>query len=851
MNIQLTLAARYLNGRKLRTFLTTLAIVFGVLVIFGLNTLLPAFFNAFQANIMAASGQVDATITLVTADAFNESEAGKVATVEGVISVSGFLDRVINVTPDYYDTDPAKQDVINALTLVGIDPDQATTIHTYPIVEGRFLQQGDTRAAVISESLADALQVGLGDTLRLPSAQGEMELEVTGIMPARALPGNEEVYVTLEQAQTMFNMPGKINTIQANFDTINEEERAKIEQSILEVLGENFQVGTLSANSELLANISVAQTIFLLLGILALLMGGFIIFNTFRTIVAERRRDIGMLRALGANRTTIFGIIATEGLVQGILGTAVGLVSGYLLGLLMVRVLSPIMMQFLNAKVGPPVVTPGLIIGSFAIGVSVTLLAGLLPALSASKVMPLEALRPQVGAISIRKMAGLGFWSGAIMIVLAVAALLTRNPGLIGVGGVLFVFGLILVAPALVNPIANLFGRLAALIFARDGTAQLAEGNLSRQPGRAAITASTTLIAMAILVTAASIISSVTLGFGRVLRKSIGSDFILLPPSVSLWGTNVGAGPEFAEELRSVDGVSLVSTLRFAPTQANNVAASILGIDPVSYPQISGLDFSKGDETNVYESLKEGRSIIINGVLAQSAGVGIGEEIKLVTPEGQKLYRVVAIANDFLNAKISTEYISQEDMEADFNRNEDILLQINLAQSVDRPTAENALRQVVLKYPQFRMIDGQEYIAESLRLFDAAFAGLIALVIFLAVPSLIATVNTLAIGVIERTREIGMLRAVGATRTQVRTIIVVEALILAMIGTALGLLSGLYLGYLTVETIRILGFPMEYLFPVSGIIMALSTGIIFGVIAAIIPARQAARLEIVQALRYE
>ena len=125
------------------------------------------------------------------------------------------------------------------------------------------------------------------------------------------------------------------------------------------------------------------------------------------------------------------------------------------------------------------------------------------------------------------------------------------------------------------------------------------------------------------------------------------------------------------------------------------------------------------------------------------------------------------------------------------------------------------------------------------------------MVIFLSIPSLIAMLNTLAIGVIERTREIGMLRAVGATRTQVRQIILAEAIILAGLGTIFGVLSGLYLGYLAVEAMRFAGYPMEYVFPTTGVVIALVAGIVFGVLAAIIPARQASRLEIVQALRYE
>jgi putative ABC transport system permease protein len=851
MSVQLTLALRYLSGRKLRTTLTTLAIVFGVLVIFGMNTLLPAFKRAFQVNILAAAGQVDATITLKISDAFDASVVGKVTAVQGVRAVSGFLNRTVNVPADYYDHDPAMPDAVSALSLVGIDPAQAMTVHTYPIREGRFLKEGDANVAVISASLAEALGVRLGETFNLPAATGETTLTVVGILPARALPGNEEVLVTLPQAQAMLAMPGRINTVEVNYDTLDKARRAEIERAILGTLGDAYQIGSLASNSELLTNLNIAQAIFSLLGVLALLMGGFIIFNTFRTVVAERRRDIGLLRALGANRATIFGVILSEGLIQGLVGTTLGLVLGYLLGAGMISLLSSLLMQFVHAKIGSPVVSPLLVIGSIVMGVGVTLLAGLLPAVSASRVMPLEALRPSVGAVSLKRMAGFGFWSGVVMIALAIGAVISRNVGLIGLGSILFILGLILVAPGLVNPLANLLGQLAAALFARGGTAQLAEGNLSRQPTRAAITASTTLIGMAILVMAAAVISSVQLGFGRVLRKSLGSDYLVIPPSVALWGTNVGAGEGLAARLRAVDGVALVSTLRFAPSRINGVAVSMLGIDPATYPQVSGLTFSAGDEATAYAALGQGRNIILNPVLASSVSAKVGDEIQLLTPAGYRAYRVVGIAGDYLNAKIATGYISHTNIAADFNRHEDVLLQINLIPRADQEAVEGALKETLKAYPQFRLINGQEYIDENLRIFNAAFAGLIALGVFLAIPSLIAMVNTLAIGVIERTREIGMLRAVGATRRQVRTIIVAEATILAAIGTVFGVLSGLYIGYLGVEAVRAAGFPMEYVFPIGGVLLAIAAGILFGILAAIIPARQAARLEIVQALRYE
>jgi len=850
MNIQLTLARRYLAGRKLRTFLTTLAILFGVLVIVGMNSLLPAFTRAFQANVLAAAGQVDATITLKTSDAFDAAVADRVATVDGVRAVSGLLNRTINLPADYLDNDPALTDAANAVSLVGINPAQATALNVYNVGDGRFLEEGDTDAAVISESFAEMAGLAVGDTLTLPAAIGETELTIVGLLPPRTQLGNEEVLVTLEQAQTMLNMPGRINTVEANFEPVDDEGRAAIEAAVLAEVGEAFQLGGLAANAELLANLGVAQAIFSLLGVLAVLMGGFIIFNTFRTVVAERRRDIGMLRALGAGRRTILGTFLAEGLIQGVIGTVLGIIGGYGLGLLGVAALGPMLGEMMNVELGGPIVSPALLIGSAVIGIGVTLLAGLLPAISAGRVTPLEALRPSVGAVSLKRLFGVGFWVGAVMIGLAVAALLTHNIAFIGLGAVLFTVGLILVAPALVNPVARLFGALLALIFARSGTAQLAQGNLTRQPSRAAITASTMLIGVAILILAASVITSVTAGFGQVMRRSLGSDYIFVPPSIAAWGTNVGAGSELADALRAVDGVAVVSSLRFAPTQADGAAVSLLGIDPTTYPQVSGLTFSEGDES-AYAALAEGRAAILSPAAAVALGATLGDEVELLTPNGPQPYRVVGVGGDYLNAKIITVYISHDNIAADFNRTEDVLIQANLAPGADQAAAEAGMKAALRDFPQFQLIIGQEYIDQNLALFDAAFAALYGLVIFLAVPSVIAMVNTLAIGVIERTREIGMLRAVGSTRAQVRRIVLAESLILAALGTVFGIVAGLYLGYMGVTAMQAFGYPMDYVFPTVGVVIALVAGIIFGVLAAIIPARQASRMEIVQALRYE
>ncbi|MCB0117609.1 MAG: ABC transporter permease [Anaerolineales bacterium] len=854
MNLQLTLAARYLNGRRLRTFLTTLAVVFGVLVIFGMNIIMPTMLNALQVNVQSAEGAVDYSITHVSGEPFPQTEADKLQGVDGVRVYAPSLTRTINIPADFYDKDSNKADTVTALTLMGIDPEAENSLRAFLLVDGRYLQADDSAAALISRTLADTLHVNVGDTFRVPSADGTTELTVAGILPAQLTAGNETVWVNLPEAQAITNSPGEINIINVNTETTAmEERRAEVQKNIESALGGQYQVGTLLSGSEMFTTLELAQTMFNVFGVLALFMGGFIIFNTFRTIIAERRRDIGLLRALGANRRTIIGMILAEGFLQGIIGTVLGLALGYLFGLGTIRIAEPFMSRFVNLNLGMPVVSTTLLVGSIVLGVGVTVVAGLIPALSASKVTPLEALRPSAAEAQFDQGTSVGFVGGVVLIVLTVIAILTGQPTLIVPGGFLFLLGLVLIAPVLVRPFALVFGRVAALFYVRQGVGELAQGNISRQPSRVAVTASTSMLALAIIVAIGSLISSLTVVLYDMMSDNFGSDYIFVPPSIALWGNNVGAKPEFAEQLKSIDGVDQVSTLRFASATSNGQAISILGIDPVSYPAVSGLYFQGelyADEDATYAALADGRNIIVNGAMMTALGKQVGDTVELVTPNGTVTYQIVAMGTDMLNTKVVTGYISQSNLQTDFGATDDVFLQLNLKKDADREAADTAIRKLSENYPTFKVVSGAEYFGSLKSQMDAAFSGLYVLFLLLAVPSLIAMLNTLTISIIERTREIGMIRAAGGTRKQVRLMVVVEALLLAAIGTSFGILGGLYLGYVIVISMAGI-FPLGYVFPLSGILTAVAIGLLFGVFAAFIPARQAARMNVVEALRYE
>ena len=856
MKFQIALATKYMRGRKLRTFLTTLAIIIGVMVIFGMGILLPTMNEAFNKSLLSASGQTDVMITHKTGESFSASTLNKIKTLDGIAAISGSLERTINLPPDFY----GKNSTVGAVSLVGVDPAVAASLHDYRITQGRFLKSSDSNAAVISERLADSIGVKLGDSLKLPTTEGVVKLAIVGLMPGRALVGNEQVLVTLSQAQKLLDADGRINVIEANLTTKDKAQSDATVNNIKAQLGNTYTLGGLTSGSEFATTMQNSAIIFNMIGFLALAMGAFIIFNTFRTIVAERRHDIGMLRALGANRATIRGLVLTEGLVQGVIGTAIGIGLGYLLGAGITAGLNPVMKQLMNIEM-TATVTPSLFVVSILLGVGVTLLSGLLPALRASRVTPMEALRPSLGEV-MQRISRAGTIVGAVMLVIAIIGLLTGSFALVALGGLLVLVGLVLVAPALVQPIARLFGALLALVFARGGTGEIAQGNLTRQPSRAAVTASATMIGLAIVVGVGGMLFSLVGTAMNMFDRTMGSDYLLLPPSVAIWKGDVGASQTLKGKLISIPGVGAVNSLRYAQSSVPSVSLkagtgdatiSVLGIDPIQYPKISGMDFVSGDAQAAFAALAaDGRNAIVNGILATPLGLKVGDVIPLATPTGQHDYRIVAIGSDVLSMKINTAYISQANMKLDFNKSEDILYQVNLAKGADATTAEQWLNQIVADYPQFRLVSGRAYLAEFAKQYESIIYGFYVLLAVLAFPSLIAILNTLAIGVIERTREIGMLRAIGATRRQVGKTIIAEALLLAALGTAFGILAGLYLSYMFVAGLNTAGYmKMAYTFPLAGVLAAIAAGLLFGVLAALMPARQASNMEIIKALRYE
>lgn len=851
MNVNFTLAARYLWGRKLRTFLTTLSIVFGVMLLFGMNGIMPAALASLQRSMLAAAGTTDVALVSKSGGTFEPGIEQKVAAVEGVAAATPLLKQVIAMPPGEYN--------VTNLTVVGVDPASAESVRPYTVKDGTFLTEADASAdkadagksgwippAALPVTTAQTLGMKVGDTIKVPSAFGSTEMRIVALLDIVATPGSDEIYVTLPAAQAMLGAGNRISEVDAAFKT--GVDRTKTEAAVQSAVGDAYSANGVGSGSQLLASLKLGQFIITMFGVFSLAMAGFIILNTFRTMVAERRHDIGMLRAIGASRRAILGMFLTESVLQGIIGTAIGIVAGFWLASAGLSAFGKLYNDLLHLSVAGPIFTTGTWVLAISMGIGVTVLSALVPARAAARITPIEALRPQLGDM-YEKVLWRRALSGAIIVALALVGLFFGSTNIVAMSSVVFLVGAALVTPALVKPVTDLFSRAIEGAFRREGG--LARANLQRNPGRAAVTASAMMVSVAIVIALLGVLTSVFDGFISYLDKSMGANFLVVPNNMLLSTGTVAADPQLVKDIRAIPGMGDVATLRIGRAALGNAAVQVIGIDPVAYARIASFQFSSGSSQSDLEKLSQPGTIMVNGIFAAQHGLKKGSTLALDTPVGQKSYEVVAVGSDYLNAKLATTYLSQSELESDFGIKTDVLVLANAALGADKAAVFKALNSLVAKYPSFKLYDTQTWRNLQLSTFNQVYGALYFLLVVLALPSLLALVNTLAMGVLARTREIGMLRAIGSTRAQVRRMVIAESLLLAALGTLLGMVAGVWLGYSMVDAMNTAGFPTPYYFPWNGLLVALVIGLGFGVLAAFIPARQATRLDIVQALHYE
>ncbi|MBC8506560.1 MAG: ABC transporter permease [Anaerolineales bacterium] len=849
---ELPLAWSYIKGRPIRTTMTILSIVIGVMMMFGLNGLAPAFQDMFVSSTQSmALSNVDLYVTRRDGGFFRQEYQGNVGSIAGVEATASLIARTVAAPPDHYTTADGRP--INTIQVYGVD--SANTDESFNIVTaagrrlaaGRLLQPGDGQVVLISELFAEGLGVSVGETVRLPGAGGWMNFEVVGLLadPGIML-GSQQVFMPLQAAQDLLNTPNRVNTIMGRFT--EGADAVAIESAMEAMFGHGYEYSPLEGGSDIWAALmEFASVIFTMFGLLALAMAGMIMFNTFRTSVVERKRDIGMLRAVGAKRKTVIRAILAEGLILAGMGTVVGMLLGVGFGYGAKATLSAVFENLMGRPLGDPRFTVSTFLVTIAFGLGIPLLSVLVPARSASTITPLEAMRPAtVGQEAALKRSRLIV--GFICLVLGLAGLLSGIFPLMALGSILFLLALGLLGPMLIGPVTKTFSRILNLVFGQEGG--IAAGNIARQPRRAAITASSLMIGLAILIGLGGMLASTYGGALRFLDASFRSDYIMMP-SLVVTNDTVGAGPDLAETVKRIRGVKELTTIRQIDiSDADGLGIRLVGIDPLNYARISGLSFLEGDES-AYAGMQSGNSVIVNGRFASQYGTIIGDTITLDGDHGPVNVEVTAIGLDYINMKLPTIFVEQTTLTREYGVRNDVFLMVNHESGADMEQLEEDLQAATQNYPGFGIISREQLWESQKQLTDGATVGANIMLSLLAAPALIGLANALGINVIERTREIGMLRAVGAKRRQIRRMVIAESLLLCLMGIALGVVAGIMLSFVMTGVLEFAGMRIPYEFPGMGVLTAVAAGLICGILAALIPARRASDLQIVAALAYE
>ena len=573
--------------------------------------------------------------------------------------------------------------------------------------------------------------------------------------------------------------------------------------------------------------------------VIAIVVGAFIIFNTFSILVSQRVRESALLRALGASRKQVTRSVLIEAFIMALVGATVGL----FLGLGLARVLAGLFRTFgLDIAGEVLTLTPFTVIAAYAVGIVVTMVAAFVPARRAAKVAPVAAMRDDL-IVQERGMARrlvLGSIAMLVGVVLAAVGLMGA-PGndaiWIGVGAVIWVITTAVLAPVIGYPVLiacrAVFGRL----FGTPGL--LAGENALRNPRRTGATASALMIGLAVVSAVGVLAASLSATNDAVVDDQFRADFLVQNPAFQ------GFPAQFGNQMEDVDGVALVSRQQGTPVSVDVAGEAdqsfAIGVDAGFFEIYDLVMVDGGDQIS-------GRQAILSEGRADDLSAGVGDTIDVSFPGGETLpLEVVGVFEDSPTTGGITVPLSLL-TEAGLKRS-DSALSITLEDGADRGAVKQDLDDLVKDLPILSVQDKEEFkelISSQVNQLLYVIYGLLALAVVIAV---IGIINTLGLSVLERTREIGLLRAVGLSRRKLRTMITLESVAIALLGAVLGMVLGLVIGVVLRESLK--DDLTELALPLSNLVIFLVVAVIFGVLAAIVPAIRASRMKVLDAIATE
>jgi putative ABC transport system permease protein len=829
------LAWRMLAARPLRTLLTMVGIGLGVGVLAASLTLGAALDTAVDQTVRDLVGRADLRVSAFVETGLSDAAVGTVEATAGVTRATAVQEHRTFLAGN------ATGDPAAAVTVLGIDPATYGAIHDLPIVAGTGLPAAaDGDGALISQRLADQDGFGLGSRISLFGAGGGRDLTVVGIVAGTgAVAGSgRTVFVSRSVANEAFGTEG---ATRVDVQLAPRTDAGAVVAALAARMTEPY---VLSSPADVAAGLRASAMSFegtaALIAAIVLFVGTFLIVNTLSMTVGERAREVGLLRVAGAGRGQVIRFVFSGALVLGVLGSALGVTIGAAAAWLLADAVS--------AATGLTAIVDGLDPASAAtaglVGLGITVLAAIEPALRAARITPVEALRARFDLPAARR--GRLGWIVAIFIAVATLGLLAWPPVISagGAGRAIAVYAVLLVAtvatPFLLRPMARIFGLPVLLVLRLEE--RLARGSLARDRSRTALTLGSLVVGLAMVV---------ALGWSAQATRAAALAWLedVIPGDEVVSSIRpVGPDENVQQTLAALPGVARITpigTFDLAFRGYRVDAAAVVGGDLLADGRLHAVS---GDRAAALTALDAGGSAILPVSVADRLGLGVGDTMSVLLPGGRHFdLRVAAIVERSIPASGGEAVLvgwGDATTQLGLTGTDAFAVRYTAdATQAERDELHATATELALEANPLSSIQGavSDALARIFGLFDA-------LAIVAVIVAVLGMVNTLTMGVLERVREIGLLRAIGMSRRQATRIVVVEAFLLGIVGVVLGCAAGLAVG--AVMLVLAGGLTPVAGVPWFAIAVAAALGFGLPIVASVYPSRMAARVSIIEALQF-
>ncbi len=844
-------AIKSLLAHKTRMALSTLAIVLGVAFIAGTYIYTDTTNEAFGGIFDEAYVGID---VIVTGDSefsfgqgvfFDESVAEDIAAVPGVDrvepAIDGFGVQILDRKGEAIGGGGPPQ-------FSGYIPESIEFAGGFELRDGRVATASGE--VVIDANSAEDGDYAVGDMVAIVSqSQMAQDFELVGIVgfgEQDNLGGATFALFNLESAQNIIDQPGMITGAYVLADGgVN---ATALAGQIQDVLPERAKAQSAQAAAEEQAlefeeALGFFNTFLLVFAFIALFVGTFLIYNTFQFVVAQRLRELALMRAIGATRSQVVRTVLLESILIGIIGSVVGLVVGAGLALGLRAGLEAFGIELPSTSL---VIQSRTIIVALVVGIIVTAISALIPAVRASRVPPVaamreEAARPKRRSLTFRTIAGL------VLLAIGIGSLLsgllgdfdntTASLSAIGFGALIVIIAAYVLSAIVAEPVARVLGAPLAQIQGVPGT--LAQRNAGRSPRRTSATAAAIMVGVALIAMVSILNASISGTIDDVLTGDIDAEIIAQPQDTFSF---VGFSPEFADEASELPEVAVTSVIKVGAVIVND-SETFLGTLDENAERIFTVDSLQG-------SLVPGdNGITIPIDTAENNEWTLGTEVVMTFEQtGDQAFTVEGIADS--SAVDGTIIISENAYEANFAVNSDSQVYFQLTEGVSIDDGKAAIETVAATSPSIAvktLDETAEDLKDQLNGILNLITGLLALTLII---SLVGVANTMLLSIYERTREIGLLRAVGLDRTQTRRMVRSEATIISIFGAGLGVALGIFFGWAVTQALRTEGFT-AFVIPWTGLIFWIVLIAVLGILFAIYPAWRASKLNVLEAISYE